>query len=110
MIECEICSKYFHSDEIENCPECSLELCPSCYEEHVGSCLNDGNDEDIESSDSNIPTECPKCGESLELDIDYSKDGNGYKKTLYCSNSKCDYFIDVTKEMPDKDEDEDDEC
>ena len=36
------------------------------------------------------PTECPKCGSKLELDVDYDT------THLICSNSDCDYMLDVT--------------
>ena len=39
------------------------------------------------------PTECPKCGSKLELDVDYDT------THLICSNSDCDYMLDVTAEF-----------
>ena len=40
-----------------------------------------------------VPTECPKCGEKLEVDTDYDK------TMLICSNVDCDYELDATEEF-----------
>ena len=67
MIECDICTNYFHADDIETCPECGIELCPSCYENHVTRCLSQSTADD-DDDDDKYPHECPNCGEDLELD------------------------------------------
>lgn len=85
MIECEICGKYFHADDIKNCPECDLELCPECYEKHITKCIAEKYNFDNEiKEESTIPRICPKCEEELALDID--PDGSA---RVYCSN--CDF-------------------
>lgn len=38
-----------------------------------------------------VPTECKKCGEKLELDVDTDR------QILYCPN--CDYTFDATEEF-----------
>jgi hypothetical protein len=45
MIECENekCGRYFHADDIQQCPECGKELCEDCFQKHVKGCLNKGN-------------------------------------------------------------------
>lgn len=99
MIECELCGGYFHPDEINNCPECVLEICEKCFENHVRFCREE---DDINEEDNdeivNLPRECPKCEAELELDIDYDA------TTLLCT--KCDYQVDVTREFKRSDNDE----
>lgn len=48
-------------------------------------------DYDQERYIMDVPTECPECGEKLELDNDVDK------QTLYCP--KCDYTFDATDEF-----------
>lgn len=95
MIECEMCENYFHVDDIKNCPKCGMELCESCFEKHVLDCLNLDEDDIIENDES-VPRVCPLCGEELELDINYSNSGEGLILELICSNSNCDFMLDVT--------------
>lgn len=93
MIACEICGNYFHVDDIQECSKCGIELCPECAEKHISKCIvGEDNNNDYEE-DNLIPSECPKCGEELELDIDYDK------QMLFCTNRSCDYSLDVTNEM-----------
>ena len=40
-----------------------------------------------------VPTECPKCGSKLELDVNYDN------THLLCPNQDCDYELDVTDEF-----------
>lgn len=89
MIECEGCRRYFHVDEINECPNCVIELCESCYKIHIGLCLAEEEEEDTD--DEKLPAECPNCGEELELDINYDK------TTLYCE--ECDFEMDVTERL-----------
>lgn len=90
MIECENCRRYFHSDDIKECPKCEIELCEYCYEIHVGYCLAEQSIIE-EDDDEKLPVECPNCGQDLELDVYY----NMY--TLYCEN--CGFNMDVTEQM-----------
>ncbi len=69
-------------------------------------------DEDRDLLD--FPYECPKCGSELELDVS----PYDYETHLVCSNSDCDYELDVTadfekleelKEHQDDDDDDSDE-
>lgn len=100
MIECECCEEYFHADEISSCPECGIELCEGCFQRHVMRCgLNRDMDDNSEGL-LNVPTECPECGEKLELDVDYDK------TTLMCP--ECDYDLDVTDEFKNLEDDNED--
>ena len=85
MIECDLCGKYFHPDDIEKCPECDKDLCPGCYEKHVTKCIAEKNnfDDEIEE-ESSIPYFCPNCRNKLELDV--NPDGS---ERVYCLN--CDF-------------------
>lgn len=94
MIECEKCKRYFHSDEIKECPKCLTELCECCYEIHVGYCLAEEYAE--EDDDEKLPAECPDCGQKLELDVDYAT------STLYCED--CDFEMDVTEQLASADD------
>ena len=40
-----------------------------------------------------VPTECPKCGSTLEVDTDYDK------TMLICPNFDCNYEFDATEEF-----------
>ncbi|HBG2133575.1 TPA: hypothetical protein KPJ62_003945 [Clostridioides difficile] len=89
MIKCDLCGRYFHADEIDSCPNtnCSKELCPSCYQEHVTICLN-SSFEDDDYAEEKYPSECPYCGEELELDLE--TEGDTIIEYLICPNSDCD--------------------
>lgn len=89
MIECEKCGRYFHSDDINDCPKCGIELCEYCYEIHVGYCL--AEEDDDEEDDEKLPGECSNCGQNLVLDVDYDT------STLYCED--CDFEMDVTQQL-----------
>ena len=105
MIECEVCGSYHKPDDIENCPECDLELCPSCYNKHIINCFNTFEDDDEYEDRPNFPSKCPVCGEALELDLNPIENG-GISSTLICQNYKCDYSLDITEEIS-EDEEED---
>lgn len=118
MVECEICGNYFHIDEIEECPECGIELCPSCYEKHVSNCLFEEYDSVLEDhEEGTIPHVCPNCEKKLTLDIDPSEDGT-IKSARVCCES-CDFQqelddsqireINVTNDKENDDYDDDDE-
>lgn len=99
MIECECCGGWFHPDEIRECPECGIEVCEECFEAHIQSCTDFDDIDDTNEELLNVPRECPKCGEELELDIDYGT------TTVMCP--KCDFELDVTDEFSKlKDDDE----
>lgn len=44
-----------------------------------------------------LPHECPKCGERLELDVNYGATKGTYTSQLLCNN--CDFELDVTEEL-----------
>ena len=93
MIECELCGRFFHADEIEECPVCGKELCPECYENHVSKCLlGEFNFDEEYEEESLIPHKCPICKEPLELDID--SDGSA---RVCCS--KCDFIEELNEEQ-----------
>ena len=66
-----MCKRWFHADDIEQCPECGLELCPSCYECHVTKCTLQLNDEDYIEAEEDIPHTCPNCGGILQPDFNF---------------------------------------
>ena len=54
---------------------------------------------------TNIPSECPHCGEPLILTTDYATNGHSgtaYTQDLVCNNSDCNagysYYIGITTE------------
>ena len=70
-MECKICEVNFHVDEINECPECGIELCPTCYENHVTGCtLGEWAEDYDDYEESTIPRECPECQNELLLDPD----------------------------------------
>lgn len=50
-------------------------------------------DFDLKSYILDVPTECPKCGNPLELNNEYDS------AQLICTNNDCDYELDVTEEL-----------
>lgn len=101
MMECDICGDYFHPDEISNCPKCDIEICESCFENHVRCCGEDTDMDDENDEISNLPRDCPDCGDKLELDTDPNSD----KNTLLCN--QCGYQLDVTAEFKKIDDNDD---
>ncbi|HBE9444666.1 hypothetical protein [Clostridioides difficile] len=89
MIQCNLCGGYFHSDEIDSCPNtsCSKELCSNCYQEHVTICLN-SSFEDDDYVEEKYPSKCPYCDEELELDLEV--EGDTIIENLICPNPYCD--------------------
>ena len=87
MIECE---KWFHADDIIECEDCGVEFCEECLQNYHSICKFDGldfNQEDDFDDENQYPSECPHCGEKLELDHNY--EGEDIVSTLYCPNSDC---------------------
>lgn len=101
MIECERCGKWVHPDEVRECSECNIELCEGCFETHIQSCTDFYDPDDTVEESLNVPRECPKCGEELELDIDYEI------TSVMCP--KCDFELDVTEEFKKLDNDDEDD-
>ncbi|MGL4850139.1 MAG: hypothetical protein ACRC28_14710 [Clostridium sp.] len=89
MIECEICGRYFHVDEIQECSECGVEVCGRCFEEHIKRCIDFREDHEYEQCD--YTDRCPGCDEKLEMDIGYEK--------IFLMCEDCGFRMDVTKEF-----------
>ncbi len=91
MIKCDCCEeeRWFHPDDIRECPKCGVEICEECFIRHNCGVLEDEEESNEESLD--VPKICPECGEELDLDVDYDT------TTLICEN--CDYKLDVTDEF-----------
>lgn len=88
MIECEICGNYIHIDDMEECPQCGLELCPECYKKHMSAHAEEEFSLDIEQDEEEIiPHTCPHCQDDLTLDTtDIDMGGAVVKAYVYCDS------------------------